>query len=231
MKVAVLSDIHANIYALEAVLSDLDADNVSRILVAGDLIGYYYWPKAVVQKLMNDRRVLCIQGNHEQILFECLSDQSAAARFRGKYGSGYDQCLNELDRHELAWLSAMPESMITEVGGVSFYMRHGSLQSVNEYIYPDADASVLSANHSECAVTIFGHTHYPLIHLKNSQILLNPGSVGQSRDHGGMASYVIYDTRNGALQFRRVRFNVEPVIDAAMERDPGLEYLWKVMRR
>jgi len=231
MKVAVLADIHANIFALDAVLSDMSADNVAKILVAGDLIGYYYWPKVVVQRLMNDSRVCCIQGNHEQILIECLNDHSAMAQFHRKYGSGYDLCRDELEGNELAWLKGMPELLVTEIDGVSFYMRHGSLQSVDEYIYPNAEASILSSNYSECAVTIFGHTHYPFVHQKNNQILLNPGSVGQPRDHGGMASYIMYDTNNGAVQFRRVRFNVEPVVEAAKKYDPELEYLWKVMRR
>ena len=78
MKVAVISDVHANIYALRSVLHDLDKEGVENILVAGDLIGYYYWPSEVVKILMEDSRVHCIRGNHENILEETLNNNEKA---------------------------------------------------------------------------------------------------------------------------------------------------------
>mgnify|MGYP003661192313 FL=1 len=80
MKVAVISDLHANIHALRVVLEDLDKENVSAILVAGDLIGYYYWPAEVVNLLMADERFICIRGNHENILHQVLGSEEAAQK-------------------------------------------------------------------------------------------------------------------------------------------------------
>ena len=65
MKLAILSDIHANKFALDAVLQDIKEEAVQKIIIAGDLIGYYYWPCEVVSTCMNDKRILCIKGNHE----------------------------------------------------------------------------------------------------------------------------------------------------------------------
>ena len=73
MKIGVISDIHANIFALDNVLKEMSKYDVSKILVAGDLIGYYYWPKEVVSRLMTDEDVFCIAGNHEKLLKNSLN--------------------------------------------------------------------------------------------------------------------------------------------------------------
>ena len=67
MKIAFISDIHSNIFALNSVYEDLNTEKVERIFIAGDLIGYYYWPKDVIDLIRSDDRFLCIAGNHEKI--------------------------------------------------------------------------------------------------------------------------------------------------------------------
>ena len=77
MKIAFISDIHSNIYALNRVYEDLNSEKVERILVAGDLIGYYYWPKEVIDLIRSDERFLCICGNHEEILKKVIGSKEA----------------------------------------------------------------------------------------------------------------------------------------------------------
>ena len=231
MKVALLSDIHANIFALEAVLEDLRRENIDRILVAGDLVGYYYWPKEVVGLLKGDSRVSCIRGNHEVILGEVLASPDAAIRYRSKYGSGYEVCRETLSADELRWLVTLPESLTVDIDGCSFHVAHGSLSSADEYLYPDAGAEVLERNYSNSTVTVFGHTHYPFLHARDERLLINPGSVGQPRDAGGMASYVIVNTENHTVRFRRKLFEQSKLVDASKSRDPELKYLWTIMSR
>ncbi|KRC81718.1 metallophosphoesterase family protein [Sphingomonas sp. Root241] len=231
MKVAILSDIHANRFALEAVLSDLDRAGVETILFAGDVVGYYYWPRQTIDRIVADGRFICIRGNHEDIFREYVADASCRDSYRKKYGSGYDVCLSELDAGHLAWLDQLPEQASVEIGGRRFFMRHGSLRSTDEYIYPDADAAKLLANHSGEDITIFGHTHYPFVHASGERLLLNPGSVGQPRDVGGLASYALVLTDTGVVQFRRRNFDKDAVAAAAKARDPELAYLWKILER
>lgn len=231
MNVAIISDIHANIAALDAVLADLDAVGADHILVAGDLIGYYYAPAEVVERLRRDDRVHCIRGNHEDILEECLADRAAADQYRARYGSGYDRCAETLDQSALDWLAALPASYEIEIEGVSFHMSHGALGSTDTYIYPDSAAETFATNYSSCTYTIFGHTHYPFVHHRGSQALVNPGSVGQARDRGGSASFLLVNLDNRVIQPRRVAFDVAPLIEAAKARDPTLSYLWKILQR
>ncbi|WP_338560589.1 metallophosphoesterase family protein [Acinetobacter sp. KS-LM10] len=231
MKVALISDIHSNIFALNAVYADLNKEGIDFILVAGDLIGYYYWPKEVVKLLRNDNRVICIRGNHENILLETLLSKEKAEFYRKKYGSGYDVCHESLSGDDIRWLTALPEYKQLNIDGCTFYMSHGSFQDTNDYLYPDASFERIKQNYSDSNVTIFGHTHYPFIHVHENKIMINPGSVGQPRDIGGLASYAIIDTKNFTTRFKHIAFDHSEIIKTAKSKDTQLEYLWKIMNR
>jgi len=231
-----LSDIHANIYALEAVYDDFKNKNVKNILVAGDLIGYYYWPKEVVQKLMNDDRVSCISGNHEQILFKTLSSSEASKTYKQKYGSGYEFCRSQLSKNELEWLFGLPNKLNIKIEDISFTVAHGSLEDPDMYIYPDTSLDALNENRSDSNFTVLGHTHYPFIHYpfirhKENNVIINPGSVGQPRDISGIASYVLINTENHAITFSRVKFETDDILSAAKRNDPEVPYLQTVLER
>ncbi|MBA6420464.1 metallophosphoesterase family protein [Pseudomonas neustonica] len=231
MKVAVISDLHANIHALRVVLEDLDKENVSAILVAGDLIGYYYWPAEVVNLLMADERFICIRGNHENILHQVLGSEEAAHRYYAKYGSGYEVCRRQLSETQLQWLFSLPEKINVTLDGITFHVGHGALGSTDEYLYPNAPIERLLGNYSEATYTIFGHTHYPFFHEHGGRYLLNPGSVGQPRDTGGLASYLVVNTTNKVVRFKRRAFDKDAIIAAALEKDPSLGYLADIMNR
>lgn len=231
MKVAVISDLHANIHALRAVLDDLNKEEVNAILVAGDLIGYYYWPAEVVKLLMTDKRFFCIRGNHENILQEVLASDTAAKCYLNKYGSGYEACRRQLSEAQLQWLFSLPEQTVVTFEGETFHLGHGALGNTDEYLYPDAPFGRLLDNYSDSKYTIFGHTHYPFLHQYGGRYLLNPGSVGQPRDIGGLASYLVINTANQVVRFKRKAFDRTPVIDAAREKDPSLGYLADIMNR
>ena len=231
MKVGLVSDIHSNIYALREVLNDLDKEGVDFILSSGDLIGYYYWPRDVIEIAMNDERFICIRGNHENILNEVIKCPSAAKNYRQKYGAGYELCQAQLSSKELNWLLSLPREATLNLGGNSFYLAHGSLGSTDRYLYPDASFEELSKNYSDSEYTIFGHTHYPFIHQCSGQFLINPGSVGQPRDRGGLASYAVINTENKVIRFKRISFNIKPIVEMVKQLDPELNYLSKIMER
>lgn len=231
MKVAIISDVHANIHALRVVLNDLNKEGVARILVAGDLVGYYYWPSEVVQLVMEDERFICIRGNHENILQEVKANQEAANRYRHKYGSGYDFCRDQLSESQMSWLLSLPREKYVTLDDETFYLSHGALGSTDEYLYPDVSLERLLENYSDARYTIFGHTHYPFLHQHEGRYLLNPGSVGQPRDSGGLASYLIVNTRNQVIRFKRKAYDTDVVVKAAEANDPSLSYLSAIMKR
>jgi putative phosphoesterase len=231
MKVAVFADIHANIFALEAALLNCEAEGVEHFIVAGDLVGYYYWPQLVVRRLMSDGRFTCIRGNHEDIFEETLVCSRAAEKSRKKYGTGYDVCRDYLSKDELDWLLHLPANTEIDIEGVHFAVYHGSPAAADEYVYPDAAADVLKRCFVSRDITVLGHTHYPMLHESNGRILINPGSIGQPRDYGGHASYALVDLDNYEIDFKRISYDVSPLISEAMTRDPSLKYLHEILSR
>ena len=194
-----------------------------------NLIGYYYWPKEVLDLVINDERVSCIRGNHEEILAQIIVDEEKAYFFRSKYGSGYDSCFSELSSTEIDWLINLPKSLELEIQRTTFLLSHGGLGSVNKYIYPDAEHKDLEKHYSNMDFTMFGNTHYSFIHHFDGKHLLNPGSVGQPRDTSGLSSYVIIDLNNLVLKFKRILFDVDEIIKEAKHKDPSINYLWDVL--
>lgn len=231
MKVALLSDIHANIHALEEVLRDCERENVKHIIVAGDLVGYYYWPHQVVRRLMHDDSITCIRGNHEEILSKTLRSEDDAIRFRKKYGSGFDICKQAMSTDEKDWLLQLPQSAEVELEKVYFHINHGSPFSLDEYVYPDVSTEVLKRCHVGSGFTVVGHTHYPLIHTIGGSSLVNPGSVGQPRDIGGLASYTVINLSNHIVRFKRIPFDTSKVIAETQIIDPNFPYLSEIMVR
>lgn len=230
MKVAILSDIHANIYALQSVLAECRQLGAEQYIVAGDLVGYYYWSAEVVDTIRT-LNCPCVLGNHELILQEFVQGRPGLDKLRKKYGSGYDRALSALSADALNWLLTLPREQEVVVDGLSIYISHGGLRSVDCYLYPTADKAVLDANYSDCDLTIFGHTHYPFVAHRDGKVMINPGSVGQPRDVGGAASYALLDTQTRLVQIKRRPYDTGPVVQAAQAFDPALPYLHEIMVR
>jgi diadenosine tetraphosphatase ApaH/serine/threonine PP2A family protein phosphatase len=213
--IALLSDVHANLTALEAVLAALP--RVDRIWVMGDSVGYGPDPSDVLA-LLRERGALVVAGNHDLAaatgegldLFNPYA--AAAARMHRSWLSA-----EERDR-----LAALP--LTTEADG--FTLCHGSLRDpVWEYVMTSAQAAATLrlARTSHCCN---GHTHVPAVFRLDGaaakreevapdasvrldgRVLVNPGSVGQPRDGDPRAAYAVLDTGNGTVTFRRASYDV-----------------------
>ncbi|MDM3872381.1 metallophosphoesterase family protein [bacterium SCSIO 12696] len=230
MKIAVISDIHANIFALQAVLQDIDKNGCEKIYILGDLVGYYYWPKQVIDLIRSDERMVTIRGNHEDLLARSLKDPEFLELCKRKYGSGLEYCREQLSGDDLKWLDELPESEQLKVEGVELGFFHGSDLHVDEYVYPDVSPARLDEI-SGFDFVFFGHTHYPVVFSRPNCTVVNPGSVGQPRDVGSLASYVVFDVANLALAKRRVPFDSKPIKEKAQEIDPGCSYLVRILER
>jgi putative phosphoesterase len=159
-------------------------------------------------------------------------DEVLAKKIRAKYGSGASLALENLSKEQIKQLRELPETAEIALDGVTFLLCHGSPWDTNEYIYPDADETTLRACASQGAdFVLLGHTHYPLMYTYKGKVVLNPGSVGQPRDIGNMASWAIIDTANRSVIQKRTMFDTAPILQEAQRRDPAVPYLVDVLRR
>ena len=218
LRVAVISDIHANLHALEAVLAAIDADPPDELWCLGDLVGYGPRPNEVVE-IVRERARICLVGNHDLgvlgrlDLDEFTPDAAAVARWTQTV---------LLDESRAYLESLEPEA---KVEGAELY--HASPRDpVWEYVItPEAALGALEVD-GRAPVVLVGHSHVALaisladgaldggvapdgteVDLERARWLLNPGSVGQPRDGDPRAAWLEldFDARRGALPPRRVR--------------------------
>lgn len=228
MRIGVLSDVHANLPALRAVLDELARRDVQRLLVAGDLVGYGGQPDECVA-LLAEAGAECVLGNHDLFVL----DRLPADRFPAYARQSADVHRSILSADARSFLESLPTTLRTG----RIVMTHGSLDSPEEYVLRESRARELLARLPEEApgadVLVLGHTHQPwLVDAATGTIparrasapsraarLLNPGSVGQSRqrERRPLARCAILDDGTGGVQFLRVPFDVDASL-AALHR-------------
>jgi len=220
---AIISDVHSNLHALKAVLTDLDDLEVKTILCAGDLVGYGAFPNEVVN-LLKERSVICISGNHDRAVVNL--DTSNMNDWAKKAIEWTIKIASEETREFLRKLN--PRMDLTETGlfpdGSKVGLFHGSPFDDDEYIedYAATDTMMIIAG---TQVVITGHTHRPFINKLPHGVWINPGAVGQPRDRDWRASYAIYDETTKEYQIKRVEYPVEEaaqaIYDARLPRELG----------
>ncbi len=216
MRIAVLSDIHGNLAALEAVRADLP--EVDEVWVLGDTVGYGPQPNEVIRALqeMGARSVL---GNHDAAAIGSIT----AEDFNSDARAAIEWTRAQLDANARAYLAALPEVRVS--GDLTAV--HGSPRDpIWEYI---TSPSVAAANLAsfETWLCIFGHTHLPIIFradggrvdmlpaipgdpipLDARRALINPGSVGQPRDGIPASAYMILNDHDATVEFHRVAYDI-----------------------
>lgn len=231
MKIGIIADIHANSLALEAVLDAAGKESIERLLIAGDFVGYYFHPDAIMEQLAS-WDMCAIRGNHENLLASAVSDPTSLEKTEGVYGSGLRIALKTLTPDQLQKLTTLPETMAIERGGCRILLCHGSPWDTDMYVYPDSSREIRRRVASvEADIVVMGHTHYPMLIEVENKILVNPGSVGQPRNRKPGASWALLDTDTQKVDFRHEMYDVDRVVEEARKRHPEIPYLADVLTR
>src|SRR5215475_9716523 len=173
LRIGLISDIHANVYGLEAALSAIQKANVNLIICAGDIVGYYPFINETID-LLRAEKILCIMGNHDAILVGRLSVEDARWR---QYMLDYTAKVIRLDN--LEWIDQLPLTLSLDLQGLGGKVYHGSPWSpLTEYIYPDHN-DFGRFGYLKTDFVVLGHTHWPLLQKVNEITIINPGSCGQ----------------------------------------------------
>lgn len=231
MKLALIGDIHGNDRALKAVLEAASVAKVDRLLVTGDLVGYYFAPAQVLDLLSEwDRDVVC--GNHEAILSAARSDADYLAKVDARYGSGVRIAIEQLTSKQLDELCALPHPLELDIDGARILLCHGAPWNLNQYIYPDAEQALIARCAAEnYDLVVMGHTHYPMLKQAGKTVLVNPGSVGQPRNRVPGACWALFDTQDRMIELRREDYDSSDLIRECQLRHPELPYLSEVLQR
>lgn len=230
-KVAIFSDIHANLPALQAVLSDMRQRHLEQRYCLGDLVGYGTFPNEVVA-LIRESKIPTIMGNYDQGVGSS-SDECGCA-----YKTAEEEALG---KRSIAWTNAhtsqenktflrnLPAQIPLKLGELQILLAHGSPRRINEYLYADRpDASLerlLDA--AQADVLVVGHTHKPYHRvLPSGRHVVNDGSVGKPKDGDPRAAYILLqgEGRNLTVDFIRVPYDVERAATAIEATEMPHEY-------
>lgn len=234
MKIALFSDIHANLPALEAFFVDMEIQKPDMVFCLGDLIGYNIWPNEVINEVRK-RKIPTILGNHEEEICKMPNDDSAIDQGAEIGSSEFTNRI--LGNSEKAYLQSLPSHIKLEFKfngtATNLLMVHGSPRRVNEYIFEDADEQDLRLlmKEANASVMCFGHTHKPFHRiLKDDNGLMmhaiNLGSLGKPKDGDPRASYVLLElsAEGIAVEFKRVAYDVEKAANAVEESPLSNKY-------
>ncbi|HEU0194332.1 MAG TPA: metallophosphoesterase family protein [Gaiellales bacterium] len=218
MRVAVVSDIHANLPALEAVFAAIEGEETDELWCLGDLVGYGAQPDECVTRV-RDSAAVCLAGNHDLVVAGAI-DMSV---FAADAGAAARWTVETIGSETLEYLLTLSPTGRRE--NVELY--HASIRDpVWEYVIDDRTAQhCLELQSSPLA--LIGHSHVPLVwgyadgrfvggmapgdtmlELGEGPFLLNPGSVGQPRDGDPRAAFLILDTTAGTATWRRVEYDI-----------------------
>ncbi|MCW3983817.1 MAG: YfcE family phosphodiesterase [Candidatus Bathyarchaeota archaeon] len=213
VKIAVLSDIHANLQALEKVLADAQKRGVEVFVNAGDSIGFGACPNEVVE-LLCSKNVLSIVGNYD---LEVLSGQSDA---KGEKRLALKFAQEELSQSCGFFLSSLPRELRLEVAGKKILVTHGSPESIDEHIRSDTPMQRLNyfANIAKADVVIVGHSHEQFIREANGVWFVNPGSVGRPNDKNPQAGYALFSFDPFKVDLIRLDYDVAGASEALRKK-------------
>lgn len=234
-RVAVITDIHGNLPALEAALSRIDELDVDATYCGGDLVGYGPWPNEVCA-LIAERGIPTIYGNYDHAIGRDLEDCGCA------YRDPHDRALGELsiawtlqhtDARSKEFMRGLPFDLRFDLGGNRVRLVHGSPRKVNEYLFADKPAKTFEriARGADCDVLVFGHTHQPWIHAYADVLFVNCGSVGKPRDGDRRAAFAVLEASGSAVDARieRVDYDADYVAREVAAAGLPAEYGQKLL--
>lgn len=218
MRYAIISDIHGNAEALQAVLNDIKERSIDSIVCLGDIVGYYPDPELCID-LVKENATFCVAGNH---------DYAAIGRIDSMNFSYYAFTAMEWTKKNISEKAKeFISSLSLTIEKDNMFFTHSSPSNPRDwsYVFPDSEDAVFEAfNSLAFQLNFIGHTHWPSIMIqeddriilhpehsikinKQNLYLLNVGSVGQPRDFDSRSSYCIYDSVAEEIAIFRISYD------------------------
>jgi putative phosphoesterase len=225
-RVAIVTDIHANLPALEAAVTRIEELGIERIYCGGDLVGYGPHPNEVCA-LLARRQIPTIYGNYDYAIARGLEDCGCfypTPRDRELGEQSIAWTLAHTDEQSKDFMRGLPFDVRFELGGKRVRLVHGSPRKVNEYLLEERAASTFEriAAIADCDVLAFGHTHKPWIREHAGVLFVNCGSAGKPKDGDPRASFALLEPASGEVRVTIERVDYDADTVAAEMRRVGL---------
>jgi putative phosphoesterase len=225
-RVAVITDVHANLPALQAALARIDELGVDAIYCGGDLVGYGPHPNEVCA-LIAERQIPTIYGNYDYAIARDLEDCGCAyvtPHDRELGQRSVDWTLARTDQASKDYMRALPFDLRFAVGDRAVHLVHGSPRKVNEYLFEDKPARLYErlAAAEDADVLVFGHTHKPWVHEYGGVLFVNCGSVGKPKDGDPRGAFAVLEADGAGVRVTIERVEYDAATVAREVAEAGL---------
>lgn len=219
MRVGVISDIHNNVVALNAVLDKLHKENCEQIICCGDIIGIGPYPEETVQRLMQISNIVSVRGNHERYLLEGMPTQvpnEEHMEYEEMEHHKWEHAL--LSQQSIEYLIELPYRKNINLGGLHVAVMHYCMDDANKYInyipHPDIKNCYKMFSAIDADVILYGHDHNTAVNQDDHRIFVNCGSLGCPAKDGNVARAGILTINDGRIVFEniQVQYDVDKVI-------------------
>jgi putative phosphoesterase len=219
-RVAVITDIHANLPALEAALARTNELGIEQVYCGGDLVGYGPHPNEVCA-LIQDRAIPTIYGNYDYAIARDLEDCGCAyvdRHDREIVQLSIDWTLAHTSSEAKAFMRELPFDLRLEVADQRVRLVHGSPRKVNEYLFEEKPARTFEriAALADCDVLVFGHTHKSWVREYGGILFVNCGSAGKPKDGDPRAAFALLSSQRGEVRVTIERAEYD-ALDVARE--------------
>ena len=211
LKIACISDIHANLPALEAIINDAKTRGVSGFINAGDCIGYGASPDMVVH-VVRYNQIFSVIGNYD---LDIITKKWKSRKVKSSEKKiTMEWTYDNLSHRSSTFLQKLPNTLRLKIQGKTLLITHGSPESITEYLTADTPYSRLCelATSSAADVIITGHSHSPFIKEVEGTSFLNCGSVGRQEDRDPRASYAVITFNPFSIVQIRVPYNIKKAV-------------------
>lgn len=225
MKLAIFSDVHSNLPALQAVLADIAAARVDDRYCLGDLVGYAPWPNETLELLQRED-IPIVMGNYDDGTGYDRDECGCAYKDPTEEALGDESFAwtkaHTSDAHK-AYLRSLHPQIRFEQDGQRFLLVHGSPRRMNEYLFEDKPGSTFEriAAGADAQVIVCGHTHKPYTKQVGEALFINVGSAGKPKDGDPRACWALVETSPDgvSVEFRRVEYDAESVAQAILDSE------------
>lgn len=224
MRIAVIADIHSNIFALNEVLLDVGSRNADLIVCLGDLVGYATYPNEVIDTI-RENKILTIMGNYDEAVGEelmvCGCDYPDPKDAENA-GISLNWTIDETREDNKQFLRSLPKEVTMSFVGRTIKFVHGSPRKINEYLKENSKEAEEVMAAFEGDVLVCGHTHKPYHKWYGDKLLVNAGSAGKPKTGNPKSNYIVIDLQSDSVRIEICEVEYEYERTAKKIEETGL---------
>jgi putative phosphoesterase len=222
IRIALFSDVHGNLTALNAVISELEKEAVDRHIFLGDVVDWGPFPRECLKVLCDFKGIMLIRGNHESYMLEQeFPAEKLAKIYKSEMVENFAWTYAQINESDRQLMRQFEPHIVEQIDGMQLSFIHASLNSDEHFVNQDVSDSEMVFRLGTYDLCAYGHIHKQFEKRFENRVYINPGSVGLPLDGDPRAAYaILIVSRDGVkVELKRVKYDYSVIVDAMRDED------------